>query len=126
MLLREFTLDFNNLIFNTLLFYITFHYSCTSPEGFEGPRCQKLRQSFNGTGYALYRQLEQCEESQTSIEILASKLTQLILFHGPIADLELTDPTDFILLEMVDGVPRLRINHGTGEVNLELTGSGKK
>ncbi|XP_052798901.1 neural-cadherin-like [Mya arenaria] len=99
---------------------------CTCPEGFEGPRCQKLRQSFNGTGYALYRQLEQCEESRTSIQILTSKATQLILYNGPIADLEPIDPTDFILLELVDGFPKLRINHGTGEVALNLTGSSKK
>ncbi|KAH3883569.1 hypothetical protein DPMN_007529, partial [Dreissena polymorpha] len=100
--------------------------SCKCPDGFEGPRCQKLRQSFNGTGYALYKQLEQCAASRTSIEILTSKLNQLILYNGPISVLEPVDPTDFVLLELVDGYPRLRIDHGTGEVTLQLTGRSKR
>ena len=100
--------------------------SCTCPEGFEGPRCQKLRQSFNGTGYALYKQLEQCEESRTSVEILTSKATQLILYNGPISELQPSDPTDFIILELVDGYPRLRIDHGTGPITLNVNGGNAK
>ncbi|XP_053376534.1 neural-cadherin-like [Mercenaria mercenaria] len=96
--------------------------SCDCPDGFEGPRCQKLRQSFDGTGYALYKQLEQCEESRTSIEFMTKKGTALILYNGPVAELDPSDPRDFILLELVNGKPRLRINHGTGEIEMSISG----
>lgn len=97
--------------------------SCECPEGFEGPRCQQLRISFNGTGYALNKPLEQCEESRTSIEILTSLPNGLILYNGPVAPLEQADPRDFILLELTNSKPRLRINHGTGELTLTIPGS---
>ena len=103
--------------------FICFFYSCECPDGFEGPRCQQLRHSFNGTGYALYKQLEQCRNSRTSIEILTNKANGLILYNGPVEVLGQTDQTDFILLELVAGRPRLRINHGTGELALTIPGS---
>ena len=103
-----------------------FFYSCDCPEGFDGPRCQQLRHSFNGTGYALYKQLEQCEKSRTSIEILTNKSEGLIFYNGPQTELDQGDPKDFILLELTGGVPRLRINHGTGELALTIEGSNPK
>jgi len=97
-------------------------FSCECPDGYEGPRCQVLRQSFDGTGYALYKQLEQCEQSRTSIEILTNKPDSLILYNGPVGSLDPSDPRDFILLELVGGYPRLRIDQGTGELTLQVTG----
>lgn len=97
-------------------------FSCECPDGFEGARCQKLRQSFDGTGYALYKQLEQCETSRTSIEFMTKKVTALILYNGPVTVLEPSDPTDFLLLELFNGRPRLRINHGTGEIQIGISG----
>ena len=87
-----------------------------------------LRQSFDGTGYAMYKQLEQCEQSRTSIEILTSSTgdNPLILYNGPINELGQTEPQDFILLELYDGYPKLRINHGTGEITIEITGNNRK
>ena len=110
----------NSVTIMTFIFFFTF--SCDCPDGFEGPRCQKLRQSFDGTGYALYKQLEQCEESRTSIEFMTKKATAVILYNGPVSELEPVDPRDFLLLELVNGKPRLRINHGTGEIGMEITG----
>lgn len=100
-----------------------FHFSCECPDGYEGPRCQVLRQSFNGNGYALYKPFEQCEESRTSIEILTLQPNGLILYNGPINELEPTDPQDFISLELVDGYPRLKIDHGTGPLTLQVSGN---
>lgn len=92
--------------------------SCHCPEGFDGPRCQVLRQSFDGTGYALYRQLEQCEQSRTSIEVLTTKADSLVMYNGPVSELQPGDPKDFLLLELVGGIPKLRVNQGTGELTL--------
>ena len=101
-------------------------YRCDCPEGFEGPRCQQLRHTFNGTGYALFKPLEQCENSRTSIEILTNKADGLILYNGPHGQPGQGEPRDFILLELSGGVPRMRINHGTGELSLTIQGSNPK
>ena len=45
------------------------------PEGFDGPRCQQLRHSFDGRSYALYPTLEQCEDSETSIEFITNQVS---------------------------------------------------
>lgn len=54
---------------------------------------------------------------------MTTKATQLILYNGPVAELAQTDPTDFLLLELANGHPKMRINHGTGEITLELPNS---
>lgn len=102
-------------------------FRCSCPAGFDGPRCQQTHQSFNGKGYALYPTLEQCEESRTSIEFITLQADGLILYNGPVHDLDTNagDQADFIALELVQGYPRLLINHGTGTLVLTLDGRNK-
>ena len=45
------------------------------------------------------------------------------MYNGPTAELGQADPRDFILLELRGGHPRLRINHGTGELMLDIPNS---
>ncbi|KAK3581134.1 hypothetical protein CHS0354_033929 [Potamilus streckersoni] len=96
---------------------------CTCPKVFDGPRCQMTRHSFSG-GYTLFAPLEQCEESVTSIEFLTkpSRPNGLLFYNGPVEELKMNDPEDYISLELVDGYPRLLINHGSGELELKLDG----
>jgi len=95
--------------------------SCTCPSGFDGKRCQKTRHSFKG-GFTLFQPLAQCEDSSTSIEFLATEENGLIFYNGPVEDLTPDIPRDFIALELVNGYPRLQIDHGTGAVKLEIDG----
>lgn len=45
------------------------------------------------------------------------------MYNGPIGEVNrLTQPEDFISLELVGGYPRLMINHGTGTQTLTLDG----
>ncbi|KAK7504632.1 hypothetical protein BaRGS_00004118 [Batillaria attramentaria] len=97
--------------------------SCQCQPGFDGPRCQQRRHSFDGDSFALYPTLEQCEESQTTIEFITQEDDGLLLYNGPMAEIDLlTQPEDFISLELLGGYPRLMVNHGTGTLTLSLDG----
>lgn len=97
--------------------------SCRCPPGFDGPRCQQVRHSFDGDSYAFFPTLEQCENSQTSIEFITMKDDGLLMFNGPIGEIDrLKVPEDFMSLELLSGYPRLMINHGTGTQTLSLDG----
>ncbi|ESO86530.1 hypothetical protein LOTGIDRAFT_167053 [Lottia gigantea] len=92
------------------------------PIGYDGPRCQGTHHSFDGKSYSLFKPLEQCLDSQTSIEFITQQADSLIFYNGPIGELGPDDPTDYISLELVKGYPRLRIDHGTGELSLQIDG----
>ena len=45
----------------------------------------------------------------------------VIMYHGPLTDsLQPGQATDFILLEMRNGFPMLRVDHGSGSFSLLL------
>ncbi|XP_070186866.1 neural-cadherin-like [Littorina saxatilis] len=96
--------------------------SCQCPPDFDGPRCQQLRHSFDGSSYALYASLEQCEDSETSIEFITTQADGLLLYNGPLVAPTGQQPTDFIALELLGGQPRLSIDHGSGSATLTLNG----
>ncbi|KAL5017569.1 hypothetical protein ScPMuIL_007158 [Solemya velum] len=98
---------------------------CECPEGFDGPRCQSTKVSFNGTGIAQYPYLQQCENSSTSLEILTFNNDALLMYEGPIRSLEPGESPDFLLLELIGGYPSLRINLGDGELQLQITGQSE-
>ncbi|WAR12271.1 CADN-like protein, partial [Mya arenaria] len=95
------------------------------PEGFDGPRCQMTRHSLS-KGYALYAPLSQCEESVTSIEFIAKDPNGLIFYNGPVDELGIDDPTDYIALSLVDGYPELQVDHGSGVLTLTVDGRDQK
>lgn len=98
------------------------YYSCQCLAGFDGPRCQITKQGFDGTGYAIYNKLQQCENSLTSIEIITTKANGLILYSGPVTNIDENDPQDFMYLQLVGGYPQLVLDHGSGSVTLTLNG----
>ncbi|CAH1802490.1 unnamed protein product [Owenia fusiformis] len=103
-------------------------YTCECPPGFDGPRCQQRKHSFQGDGWAWYKTLSQCEDSLTSLEFMTTQGTNsLLLYNGPINKVDLNDPDsafprDFIAITLQDGYPRLKIDHGSGALELTITG----
>ncbi|GFS24762.1 neural-cadherin [Elysia marginata] len=97
--------------------------SCQCPKGFDGPRCQQRRHSFDGNSIAFYKGLSACTEGRTSIEFITLEPDGLIMFSGPVIDIDPNNsPQDFMILELKNGYPQLRLNLGVGEVALLLDG----
>lgn len=92
------------------------------PVGFDGPRCQQTKHSFSGNGWAWFEPLTKCESSHTSLELMTTKDSGLVLYQGPIAELSEADAEDFMMLEMKNGYPLLRMNLGSGETKLTIDG----
>ncbi|XP_029635711.1 putative neural-cadherin 2 [Octopus sinensis] len=97
---------------------------CVCPPGFTGPRCQVTGISFEAKGYALFSPLEQCENSRTSLEFVTLQ-NGLLFYNGPVTNKPANSERDFILLELINGYPQLKIDHGTGELILSLNGKDK-
>ncbi|GFO50422.1 neural-cadherin [Plakobranchus ocellatus] len=101
--------------------------SCNCREGFDGPRCQQRRHSFNGNSIAFYEGLSPCTQGRTSIELITLEPDGLIMFNGPVVDIDPTkNAQNFILLELKNGYPQLRLNLGVGEVLLALNGTNRQ
>jgi len=92
------------------------------PEGFDGPRCQQTKHSFDGKGWAWFEPLSKCGDSHTSLELMTTEDDGLVLYQGPITELSEGDAEDFVILEMKRGYPLLRVNLGSGETKLTIDG----
>uniref|UniRef100_A0AAY4EQZ0 Uncharacterized protein n=1 Tax=Denticeps clupeoides TaxID=299321 RepID=A0AAY4EQZ0_9TELE len=98
-------------------------YRCQCPAQFEGPECQQTKHSFHGNGYAWFPPIRPCFESHLSLEFITEVTDGLLLYSGPIAQLQPWDPEDFMAIELIDGTPTLKINHGSGTLVLQLPGN---
>ncbi|XP_060076019.1 putative neural-cadherin 2 [Ylistrum balloti] len=98
--------------------------TCVCTASFDGPRCQNTKKGFSGSGYALFKPLEQCLRWETSIEFITQNANGLILYNGPLTALSYTDPTDYIVLQLRNGYPELTVDLGTGALTLYLDGTG--
>ena len=56
------------------------------PAGFDGPRCQQTRHSFDGSGWAWYKPLSTCAVGKLSIEFATEAEDGLLLYAGPMVD----------------------------------------
>ncbi|KAK6480095.1 neural-cadherin-like [Huso huso] len=95
-------------------------YRCQCPPQFEGPDCQQTKHSFHGNGYAWFPPLRPCFESHLSLEFITEVADGLLLYSGPVAEPGLWDPEDFIAIELINGTPTLKVNHGSGTLVLKL------
>ncbi|KAI1904104.1 hypothetical protein AGOR_G00002230 [Albula goreensis] len=95
-------------------------YRCQCPPQFEGPECQQTKHSFHGDGYAWFPPIRPCFESHLSLEFITEVADGLLLYSGPMAQLQPWDPEDFMAIEIIDGTPTLKINHGSGTLVLQL------
>uniref|UniRef100_G3PMI9 Si:ch211-186j3.6 n=1 Tax=Gasterosteus aculeatus aculeatus TaxID=481459 RepID=G3PMI9_GASAC len=98
-------------------------YRCQCPSQFEGPECQQNKHSFHGNGYAWFPPVMPCFESHVSLEFITEVADGLLLYNGPLAQLQAWDHEDFMAIELIDGTPTLKINHGSGTVVLQLPGN---
>uniref|UniRef100_A0A8C7X481 Si:ch211-186j3.6 n=1 Tax=Oryzias sinensis TaxID=183150 RepID=A0A8C7X481_9TELE len=98
-------------------------YKCQCQAQFEGPECQQIKHSFHGNGYAWFPPMMPCFESHVSLEFITDVAEGLLLYSGPLAQLQAWDHEDFMALELIDGTPTLKINHGSGTVVLQLPGN---
>ncbi|XP_035250729.1 neural-cadherin-like [Anguilla anguilla] len=95
-------------------------YRCQCPPQFDGPDCQQTKHSFHGDGYAWFPPIRPCFESHLSLEFITEAADGLLLYSGPVAQLQPWDPEDFMAIEIIDGTPTLKINHGSGTLVLQL------
>ncbi|XP_035275512.1 neural-cadherin-like [Anguilla anguilla] len=95
-------------------------YRCQCPPQFEGPECQQTKHSFHGDGYAWFPPARPCFESRVSLEFVTEATDGLLLYSGPLAQLQHWDAEDFMAIELIGGTPTLKINHGSGTLVLQL------
>ncbi|KAF3692423.1 Neural-cadherin Cadherin-N [Channa argus] len=93
---------------------------CKCPPMFDGPECQQTKHSFGGQGYAWFPPLRPCFQSHVSLEFLAESANGLLLYNGPLDPINSREQEDFIAVELINGVPALSINHGSGTLTLQL------
>uniref|UniRef100_A0A8C4YYS6 Si:ch211-186j3.6 n=1 Tax=Gadus morhua TaxID=8049 RepID=A0A8C4YYS6_GADMO len=98
-------------------------YRCQCLAQFEGPECQQNKRSFHGNGYAWFPPLAPCFESHVSLEFITEQVDGLLLYSGPLAQLLPWDQEDIMAIELIDGTPTLKINHGSGTLVLQLPGN---
>ena len=68
------------------------------------------------------RRSHQCHQGHTSLELITSRDSGLILYFGPLTVSPDNEREDFLLLEMRNGYPVLRVNQGSGEARLSVDG----
>uniref|UniRef100_A0A8C9S0B3 Si:ch211-186j3.6 n=1 Tax=Scleropages formosus TaxID=113540 RepID=A0A8C9S0B3_SCLFO len=98
-------------------------YRCQCPSQYEGPECQQIKHSFYGNGYAWFPPIRPCFESHLSLEFITEVADGLLLYSGPVAQLQPWDPEDFMAIELINGTPTLKVNHGSGTLVLQLPGN---
>uniref|UniRef100_A0A1A7XDW5 Uncharacterized protein n=2 Tax=Nothobranchiidae TaxID=405002 RepID=A0A1A7XDW5_9TELE len=98
-------------------------YRCQCPAQFEGPECQQNKHSFHGNGYAWFPPMTPCFDSHVSLEFITDVADGLLLYSGPLTQLQTWDHEDFMAIELIDGTPTLKINHGSGTLVLQLPGN---
>ncbi|KAA8596026.1 hypothetical protein FQN60_011317, partial [Etheostoma spectabile] len=73
-------------------------YRCQCPAQFEGPECQQNKHSFHGNGYAWFPPIMPCFESHMSLEFITDVADGLLLYSGPLAQLQAWDNEDFMAI----------------------------
>ncbi|XP_049940874.1 neural-cadherin-like [Schistocerca serialis cubense] len=99
--------------------------SCSCPHGYHGPRCQGTTRAFQGDGWAWFPPLSVCDKSHLSVEFRTRNPNGTLLYNGPIAasSNEQALTSDFISLEVEEGLPKLLINFGSGVLTMKINKS---
>lgn len=79
---------------------LLFSLRCQCQAQFEGPECQQNKHSFHGNGYAWFPPMMPCFESHVSLEFITDVAEGLLLYSGPLAQLQAWDHEDFMALGM--------------------------
>ncbi|XP_060644294.2 neural-cadherin-like [Anolis sagrei] len=97
-------------------------YRCQCSASFHGPDCQQTKRSFHGDGFAWFRPIRPCFESSLSLEFITDAPDGLLLYNGPLSDLGFGNSENFIAIELLGGIPVLKVDHGLGTTELRLPG----
>ncbi|XP_074864923.1 neural-cadherin-like [Carettochelys insculpta] len=89
-------------------------YRCHCSTSFHGPDCQQTKHSFHGNGYAWFRPIRPCFESLLSLEFITEFPDGLLLYNGPLSDPDPGSTENFMAIELSNGSPVLKVNHGAG------------
>lgn len=88
-------------------------YYCQCPDGYEGPRCEKLSIQFRFSAsspshsYALFEKFALCDPLRVEFEFATERSKGLLLFNGPIN----RDSSYFIAVEIVDKTLLIHIGY---------------
>jgi len=74
------------------------YHRCQCPAQFEGPECQQTKHSFHGNGYAWFPPIRPCFESHLSLEFITEVADGLLLYSGPLSQLQPWEPEDFMAI----------------------------
>ncbi|CAD5116989.1 DgyrCDS5823 [Dimorphilus gyrociliatus] len=95
-------------------------FRCRCPKGFDGPRCEQTAHSFSGqSSFAWYSPLLQCDKSHINFKFITTSPDGLLLYNGPTQSN--AEPNDYVIIELVDGLPKVRVNLGQGEAKIHFT-----
>ena len=89
-------------------------YHCSCPVGYEGRNCERTIATFIGNSYAIFPTLSVRVEGIISLEIITEREDGLIFYSSRFD----SEHSDFIALELVDGLVSLRVSYGGTEMRV--------
>lgn len=90
-------------------------HRCQCPAQFEGPECQQTKHSFHGNGYAWFPPIRPCFESHLSLEFITEVADGLLLYSGPLSQLQPWEPEDFMAIGNLHTTSRQPHRRSKGE-----------
>ncbi|XP_066158590.1 DE-cadherin [Euwallacea fornicatus] len=91
---------------------------CSCPAGYEGPYCESLSIAFTGRGWAMYPGLESCNSTEITLTVTTQDDNGLVFYAGPLTYRHAQLSKDFISLELLDGVPKLKIYNAIDQIEV--------
>lgn len=86
---------------------------CTCPEGYEGPNCELITATFNGSSTVLFPSIPLRATEEMSLDFITEREDGLLLFAGRLDN----DTTDYIALRIKDGNLNLMTSLGGAPFN---------
>lgn len=91
---------------------------CRKP--YTGPNCELQFHKLDRHSYLWLPPLQTCAKSSLTVEFTTYQRNCLILYNGPMTRRDAKSIPDFLSLELINGLPRLLINTGSGVSELTL------
>ncbi len=99
--------------------FLCAYHRCQCPAQFEGPECQQTKHSFHGNGYAWFPPIRPCFESHLSLEFITEMADGLLLYSGPLSQLQPWEPEDFMAIGNLHTPSTQVERRGKGIVNAQ-------
>ncbi|XP_063804777.1 neural-cadherin-like [Pseudophryne corroboree] len=95
-------------------------YRCHCGSQFSGPLCQLTLRRFHGDGYTIFSPMSVCSDSHLSVEFISDEPNGTLLYNGPLSNQTPGNEEYFMSVDVVQGVPRLRIGQIYDTLHLQL------